>query len=107
MGQCKFETHLWLAFLTFSTFSVSLICILCWMQQLFLRAKLVKVLYGTKDSTLAYWKLSIHKDPFIHLSPVLHAILQLQDFLWSKLCTQMPEYLWDEMIVLSLLKTNF
>ena len=45
-------------------------------------------------------------DPFVHLSPIIFAITQLQSFMWEKLDLRMSEYLRDEMIVSGLLETN-
>jgi hypothetical protein len=57
------------------------------------------------DSVLPYRELPIHRDPFVHLSPVIHAIVRLRDLL-KHLGVRMSAYLRDEMIVSAFLETN-
>ncbi len=58
------------------------------------------------DSILAYRELPIHRDPFVHLSPVLYAIVRLRKYLFEDLGIVMSEYLRDEMIVSAFLESN-
>jgi hypothetical protein len=53
-----------------------------------------------------YQVLTIHTDPFVHLSPLIFAINQLRHFLWKDLCIRMSSYLRNEMIVAALVKIN-
>jgi hypothetical protein len=53
-----------------------------------------------------YRVLPIHTDPFVHLSPLIFAIVRLQGFLWDELHVRMFCYLCDKMIVSALIETN-
>ena len=58
------------------------------------------------DHGSPYRVIPIHRDPFVHLSPVLYSVDRLRRFLLSELGVKMSVYLRDEMIVSSLLETN-
>jgi hypothetical protein len=53
-----------------------------------------------------YQVLPIHTDPFVHLSPLIFAIVRLRRFLWDELLVRMSCYLRDEMIVSALIETT-